>query len=205
MRAPAKVSVSFQAPIFAMRVLQSGRFTPNGLAKVVRIALQNTAFVAGMIIAAEAGVAGATNNKSHHAGHDDGGRAPMRRKPMTENKQTDIPQEMRELAVKNIDQARAAYSQLMDAAQKAQEMMKALIPSNPAVQGLNEAQERAMRITQQNLDANFALANELTKAKDLTEALQIQSRHAQLQMHAYALQAQELTGMVSEAAKKGKL
>ena len=62
-----------------------------------------------------------------------------------------------------------------------------------------------MRITQQNLDANFALANELTKAKDLTEALQIQSRHAQLQMHAYALQAQELTGMVSEAAKKGKL
>ena len=124
---------------------------------------------------------------------------------MTENKQTDIPQEMRELAVKNIDQARAAYSQLMDAAQKAQEMMKALIPSNPAVQGLNEAQERAMRITQQNLDASFALANELTKAKDLTEALQIQSRHAQLQMHAYALQAQELTGMVSEAAKKGKL
>jgi hypothetical protein len=40
----------------------------------------------------------------------------------------DIPQEMRELAVKNIDQARAAYSQLMDAAQKAQAMMKALIP-----------------------------------------------------------------------------
>jgi Phasin protein len=49
------------------------------------------------------------------------------------------------------------------------------------------------------------LAHELAKAKDFTEALQIQSRHAQLQMHSYALQAQELAGMVNEAAKKGKL
>ena len=48
-----------------------------------------------------------------------------------------------------------------------------------------------MRFTQQNLDASFAMANELTKAKDLKEALQIRSRHAQLQMHAYVLQAQE--------------
>ncbi len=29
------------------------------------------------------------------------------------------------------------------------------------------------------------MPNELIKAKDLKEALQIQSRHAQLQMHAY--------------------
>jgi phasin len=115
----------------------------------------------------------------------------------------DVPQEMREMALKNVDQARAAYGQLMDAARQAQEMMKTLIPSNPVAQGLSEAQERAMRFTQQNLDASFALANELAKAKDLTEALQIQSRHAQLQMHAYALQAQELTGMVNAAAKKG--
>jgi phasin len=124
---------------------------------------------------------------------------------MAENKKQGIPQEMRELAVKNIDQARAAYSQLMEAARQAQEMMKALIPSNPVAQGLSEAQERAMKFTQQNLDASFALADELAKANDLTEALQIQSRHAQLQMHAYALQAQELAGMVNEAAKKGKL
>ena len=61
-----------------------------------------------------------------------------------------------------------------------------------------------MRFTQQNLDAAFSLANELAKAKDLQEALQIQSRHAQLQMHAYALQAQELGAMVTAAAQKGK-
>ena len=61
-----------------------------------------------------------------------------------------------------------------------------------------------MRFTQQNLDASFSLAHELAEAKDLAEALQIQSRHAQQQMHAYALQAQELGNLVNAAAQKGK-
>ena len=113
---------------------------------------------------------------------------------MAQNQQPEIPQEMRDLAMQNIDQARVAYSQLLDASQ---EMMQAITPWIPA-----EVQERAMRFTQQNLDASFSLAGELTQAKDLKEALQIQSRHAQLQMHRYALQAQELSNMVTEAAKQ---
>ena len=120
---------------------------------------------------------------------------------MADTQLTEIPQEMRELAVHNVDQARAAFVQLMDAARKAQDMMK---NPNPVAQGLNEVQERAMRFTQQNLDAGFLLAHELAKAKDLTEALQIQSRHAQLQMHAYALQAQELGALGIAASQKGK-
>jgi hypothetical protein len=115
---------------------------------------------------------------------------------MAQNKQTEIPQEMRDLAMQNINQARAAYSQLMEATQKAQEMMKTAAPSSPVTAGLDQVQERMMRFTQQNLEAGFSLANELAKAKDLKEALQIQSRHAQLQMHAYAL--------VNEAAQKAK-
>ena len=52
-------------------------------------------------------------------------------------------------------------------------------------------QQPLLRGGEKRPDASFATANELTKAKDLKEALQIQSRHAQLQMHAYVLQAQE--------------
>ncbi len=124
---------------------------------------------------------------------------------MADTQQPGIPQEMRDLAITNIEQVRSAYTQLMDAGRKAQEMMKSLIPANPVVQILTEAQERAMRFTQQTLDASFAMADELAKAKDLTEALQIQSRHAQDQMHAFALQAQELARTLSDAAKKGHL
>ena len=55
---------------------------------------------------------------------------------MTGNTQTAIPQAMRKIVAKNIDQARTGYNQMMDSAQKAQEMITALIPSNPALQGL---------------------------------------------------------------------
>jgi hypothetical protein len=72
------------------------------------------------------------------------------------------------------------------------------------MQTLGEAQEKAMTFTQQNLDASFALADELAKAATLTDAFQIQSRHAQLQMHAFALQAQELASLANEAAKNVK-
>ena len=123
---------------------------------------------------------------------------------MAGNKQPDIPQEIRDLAVQNIGQAHAACNQLMEAANKAQEMMKTVIPPNPVAAGITEAQERAMRFTQHNLDAVFSMANELARAKDLQEALQIQSRYAQLQMTSYALQAQELGAMVNAAAQKVK-
>jgi hypothetical protein len=124
---------------------------------------------------------------------------------MADHMQTEIPQTMRDFAAKNIGNARTAYGQLMDSAHKAQEMMITTIPSNPVVQGLNDVQQRAMRFTRQNVDASFSLADELTKATGLVEMLQIQSRHAQLQMHTYALQAQELAGMVNTAAQKAKL
>ena len=47
-------------------------------------------------------------------------------------------------------------------------------------------------LRQQNIDATFSLADELSKAADLTEVLQIQSRHMQQQLQAYSAQAQEL-------------
>jgi hypothetical protein len=45
---------------------------------------------------------------------------------MAEDQQPEIPQEMRELALQNIDQARAAYSQLIDAARRARQMIKTM-------------------------------------------------------------------------------
>ena len=55
---------------------------------------------------------------------------------MAETKQMEIPQKMRELAMHNLDQARAACVQLMDTARKAQDMMKTIIPLHPVAQGL---------------------------------------------------------------------
>ena len=116
---------------------------------------------------------------------------------MNNNMRTAIPQATREIVAKNIDQTRAGYNQMMDLAQKTQETMTAMIPSNPVLKGLIQTQERAIKFARQNVDAGFSLADELTNAATFPEILQIQSRHAQLQMHAYTLQAKEFaTGWI---------
>jgi len=93
---------------------------------------------------------------------------------VTANNLPEIPQAMRELAAKNIDGARAAYGQLMDAARKTHETMKTMTPPSPLAQGIHDVQERAMRFAQQNIEAGFSLVNELSQAADFTEMLKIQ-------------------------------
>jgi hypothetical protein len=110
---------------------------------------------------------------------------------VTAIKLPEMPQAMRELAAKNLDQAQAVCTKLMDAARKAQETMKTMIPASPMLEGLSGVQERALKFAEQNIDASFSLAKELSQAADLTEMLQIQNRHVQQQLHAYSAQAQE--------------
>jgi hypothetical protein len=45
------------------------------------------------------------------------------------------------------------------------------------------------------------LASELANAKDITDAMAIQSRYAQIQLQTYALQAQELGRLTVDAAQ----
>jgi phasin len=119
--------------------------------------------------------------------------------------QFEFPTQMRELAERNVEQVRAACGQFMDAARKANDMIGTMLPDNPMTAGMRQVQERTMRFTQQNMDASFSLASELAKAKDFKEMLEVQSRHAQLQMVAYATQAQELGRLMTDAAQNGQI
>jgi phasin len=115
----------------------------------------------------------------------------------------EVPEPFRELAEKNVAQARAAYGQFMDAMAQAVEMWSRALPSNEVTAGFKVAQERAIRFAKQNAEACFALASELANAKNIQDMLAIQSRYAQTQMQAYALQAQELGRLMAEAAQSG--
>jgi hypothetical protein len=75
------------------------------------------------------------------------------------------------------------------------------IPANEVTSGFRVAQERAIRFAKQNAEAGFALAAELATAKNIQDMLAIQSRYAQTQMQAYALQAQELGRLIAEATQ----
>ena len=80
-------------------------------------------------------------------------------------------------------------------------MMASMVPANPLTAGMKQVQERTMKFTQQNIDAGFSLASELARATDLKDALEIQSRHARLQIQAYSLQTQEFGRLLAEAAQ----
>jgi phasin len=113
----------------------------------------------------------------------------------------EIPQQLRELTEKNVEQARAAYGQFMDAMTEAMGMWSKAMPANEMTSGFEAAQKKALKFAKQNAEAGFQLANELANAKDIQDVLALQSRYAQSQMQNYALQAQELGRLMAEAAQ----
>jgi hypothetical protein len=115
----------------------------------------------------------------------------------------EIPQQLRELTERNVEHARAAYGQFMDAVTQAMGVWASAAPPNLMTSSFKVVQDRAVKFAKQNAEACFSLASELANAKDVTDVLGIQSRHAQTQMQAYTLQAQELTRLMMEAAQQG--
>jgi hypothetical protein len=113
----------------------------------------------------------------------------------------EIPQQLRDLTEKNLEHARNTYGQFMDAMTKAMGMWTNATPANAMTSGFKAVQDRAVKFAKQNGDACFNLATELATAKDLTDVLSIQSRHAQTQLQSYALQAQELSRLMMEATQ----
>lgn len=127
---------------------------------------------------------------------------------MSQDQPFGVPDDLRVLAEKNVEQGRAAYGQFMDAMMKASTMWLGALPANEMTSGFKAAQEKAVRFAKQNADAGFSVASELATAKDIQDVLSIQSRYAQSQMQAYALQAQEIGRLMAEATQamvpKGK-
>src|SRR5271170_7390544 len=78
----------------------------------------------------------------------------------------EVPAEVRELAEKTIDQAERAFGMFFDAANKS-------VTSVPTP--ASEMSKQALSFTQQNMKAAFDNARRLVHAKDLQEAMQIQS------------------------------
>lgn len=121
---------------------------------------------------------------------------------MYDKPQFEIPEAVRELAERNVDQARSAYNQFMDMARQVQET---LAKSQGAMaSGAMELQSRIAKFAEENIQASFTFATDLSRARDLKEYLEIQQRYAQKQMQSYALQAQELGKLLSEAAQKAQ-
>lgn len=120
---------------------------------------------------------------------------------MAQNQSFEIPQQLRDLAEKNVEQASAAYGQFMNAMTQAMSMWWGALPPNEMTSGFKAVQDKAIRFAKQNADAGFTLASSLANAKDIQDVLALQTHYAQSQMQTYALQAQELGRLMADAAK----
>ena len=112
----------------------------------------------------------------------------------------EIPATVRDLASKSVDQAREAYNRFLESARQAHDVVTK--STDVITSGAREINKKAVRYTEANLQANFDLAQRLVHAKDLKEALDIQSQFARQQMETFAHQAQELTRLVAQSAQK---
>lgn len=104
-----------------------------------------------------------------------------------------IPQQVRELAEKNFEQAREAFLGFIGAAQKATGAADALPTS------AKDAVAKAITFAENNVNAAFDLAQKLLHAKDVQEILALQTEYAKAQLAAIQTQAKELGAAAQEA------
>jgi hypothetical protein len=119
---------------------------------------------------------------------------------MADKPSFEIPPELRDLAEKNVEQARAAYGQFMDFLTQAMGAW-AGTPAGAEAASFTNVQEKAVAFAKENAERAFALASELARAKDVQEVLTLQSRYAQTQMQTFGIQAQQLSWLMADAMR----
>jgi phasin len=119
---------------------------------------------------------------------------------MNQQLEFEIPASVRDLASRSVEQAREAYNRFLEATRQAQDVVSK--STDVIAAGARELSEKAAKYTETNLQANFELAQRLVHAKDLKEALDIQSQFARQQMETFAQQAQDLSRLIAQSAQR---
>lgn len=114
----------------------------------------------------------------------------------------EIPSTVREMAGKSVEQAKDAYGRFVDAARQAQDLVGR--SSEVFATGAKEVNEKVFAFTEANARAGFDAASRLAQARDVKEALEIQTQFARNQMEAYAQQAQEISRILASSAQKAQ-
>lgn len=114
----------------------------------------------------------------------------------------EVPASVREIAGKSVEQVKNAYDRFADAARQAQDMVSK--STEVFAFGAKEMQAKTLAYAEANARAGFDMATRLVKARDVKEAMDIQTQYARTQMEAYAQQAQELSRVLTAAAQKAQ-
>lgn len=110
----------------------------------------------------------------------------------------EIPNEMRAVAERSVEQAKLAFNNYMQAAQEAvstfEERVKA---SQVGAQGISK---KAMTFAERNVLSAFEFAQKLVQAKDIQELVKMQSEFVQTQMQVLSEQVKDLGETATKTA-----
>jgi hypothetical protein len=120
---------------------------------------------------------------------------------MADKSTFEIPPQLREMAEKNVEQARAAYGQFMDFLTQAINAWQQSPSGAQTTVGFRAVQDKAIAFAKENAERSFTLASELARAKDVQEVLTLQGRYAQTQIQTFGLQAQQLAWLMTDAMR----
>jgi phasin len=109
-----------------------------------------------------------------------------------------VAEPLRQLADTGLTQAREAYTALKGSTERLTGGMDR--SSQAATEGMQAFGVTLLEAMQANADAAFGFIKAMTSVKSLSEAVELQTRHARTQFEAMTTQAKELTGIVNRTA-----
>jgi phasin len=117
---------------------------------------------------------------------------------MDQDGRFEIPKEMRSMAEASFDQARKAFEGFLSNAQQAAGTIEGKGATVRA--SAKDISAKAVAFAEKNVAASLDYAQQLLRAKDLSEVMRLHSEYVQAQMKSLAEQASEMGQLVSRAA-----
>jgi phasin len=111
---------------------------------------------------------------------------------------TTVPESVRALAEKTVNQTREAYERGKEALEEAIDALERSFDA--AGQGAAAFNRKLIDIAQRNLNSGFDLAKSLAGAKNLAEIVELQSAFIRHQFDVFAAQASEIRALTSKIA-----
>jgi phasin len=111
---------------------------------------------------------------------------------------TEVPPAMRDIAERNIAQMRETYERSKDALESVLQSWEKSFDA--AGQGAVALNRKIIDIAQRNINSSFDLAKNLAGAKNLAEAMEMQSSYWRNQLDTLAAQAEEVRTLSTQVA-----
>ena len=116
--------------------------------------------------------------------------------------QFEIPNEMRAVAERSVQQTKVAFQQLVQAAQKAVSPLEERGETSQV--GVLDTSKKAMTFAERNVLSAFEFAQKIVQTKDIQKLVRMQTEFLQAQTQALGEQVKDLGETVSRTAMDSK-